>query len=115
MANLGIGRKAVENNNMKSLIKVINSLEPEQFDRVCQVGEALVHAISEKLDEERIGATHTGSVLMVAMAGVLMETDMTFEDFFEGIQKCKKMWIEVDGGYALREIQREPKMAGTEN
>jgi len=93
-------------------MKVVKAMDPDHFDNVCDMGGALLQGIVGELERRGIDPSHTAHVLMIALAGCLVEGDLDQEKMSEMLDAMKKLWAkEEDGsGYVLRTPNRAPRL-----
>lgn len=88
-------------------IQVVNAMDPKEVSKIAQLSADTINSIAEQLRQMGIDENHTGSVLMVAIAGILMDADVTPEQFFDGIKNAKKLWVKAEGGWSIRKSTLE--------
>lgn len=88
-------------------MEVISAMDPEEFDKVCKLGAEALVGLNDELIRRGIDPKHIGNALLVALAAVYKNGEVTPKDIVERMELIGKLWVKgPDGSFTLRQFDR---------
>lgn len=91
-------------------------MDPEEFNKISAAGADALNNLSEEFEKQGLDHGQLGSALLVALAAVMKNGDLTPQDIVQGLESLGKLWVPTpDGGLVLHRITGPAKDPKTEN